>query len=183
MRKQAKKIAKDNTRDEEQGSDEDDVFKDPFIDDEDDDEEDDDNIEDDDVNDLDADFDKLNFIEDNDDANPNDKFNEDDIPDEEWDKRIREREDIIDDLEVDENEELKEEIAQTENYLNMPEKPYVPPRKKFVAKNYQEELEFRNEAYECFHRLRTKWSCLSFDVIMDNVGAQRKTVRRYVLLI
>lgn len=36
-----------------------------------------------------------------------------------------------------------------------------------------EELDFDNSAYIAFHRLRTEWPCLSFDIIPDKLGTGR----------
>jgi ribosome assembly protein RRB1 len=42
----------------------------------------------------------------------------------------------------------------------------------------EEELEFSNTAYAMFHRLNTEWPCLTLDVVRDDLGFNRTTVRR-----
>ena len=40
-----------------------------------------------------------------------------------------------------------------------------------------EQLEVDNTAYRMYHRLNVEWPCLSFDIIADNLGANRTRVR------
>ena len=39
-----------------------------------------------------------------------------------------------------------------------------------------EQLEVDNTAYRMYHRLNVEWPCLSFDIIADNLGANRTRV-------
>ena len=40
----------------------------------------------------------------------------------------------------------------------------------------EEQLEVDNTAYRMYHRLNVEWPCLSFDIIADNLGANRTRV-------
>lgn len=40
-----------------------------------------------------------------------------------------------------------------------------------------QELEYDSNAYDMFHKMSLEWSCLSFDIIRDNLGVQRSVVR------
>jgi ribosome assembly protein RRB1 len=40
-----------------------------------------------------------------------------------------------------------------------------------------ETLEYDSRFYEMYHSLNVEWPCLSFDIIPDKLGSQRKRVR------
>jgi ribosome assembly protein RRB1 len=43
-----------------------------------------------------------------------------------------------------------------------------------------EVLEADQSAYEMLHSMNVKWPCLSFDILLDNLGDDRKMVRNYL---
>ena len=45
-----------------------------------------------------------------------------------------------------------------------------------------ETLQYDSSAYSMFHSLSLDWPCLSFDVVRDNLGAQRTKARSNWLL-
>ena len=45
-----------------------------------------------------------------------------------------------------------------------------------------EVLEADQSAYEMLHSMNVKWPCLSFDILHDNLGEDRKTVYIYLCL-
>lgn len=65
-------------------------------------------------------------------------------------------------MEVDEKEEKDLEV-------------YLPGK----ALGKDEVLEADQSVYEMLHKLNVEWPCLSFDVLQDRLGDERKTVSVY----
>ena len=70
------------------------------------------------------------------------------------------------------DEYLYSDDAATEEELEEDMQVYLP------GQDLQEgeELVVDNSAYDMLHAMGVDWPCLSFDILSDNLGAQRKTV-------
>ncbi|RUS27457.1 hypothetical protein BC938DRAFT_483226, partial [Jimgerdemannia flammicorona] len=70
------------------------------------------------------------------------------------------------DEEEEEGEEKEDETAASENFqVYLPGQPLAT----------DEVLEADQTAYEMLHSLNVQWPCLSFDVLWDQLGEERKT--------
>ncbi len=78
-------------------------------------------------------------------------------------------EDPTDEIMLDEDEEEVQENVQV----------YLPGQELGES----EELVPDNTAYDCLHQLNVEWPCLSFDVLRDGLGNDRKTVRSFFFCI
>lgn len=71
-------------------------------------------------------------------------------------------------MEIDEEKENEDEDETKDDKL----KVYLPGQ----ALEQDEVLEVDQSAYEMLHSMDVQWPCLSFDVLWDRLGEERKSV-------
>ncbi|MCJ1379967.1 ribosome biosynthesis protein rrb1 [Xylographa soralifera] len=83
-----------------------------------------------------------------------------------------ESEDEIFEAGVDGRPDIEREAEESRDAMEVDQQTFIPGRSKLKA---GESLSPDTSTYEMFHTLSTPWPCLSFDVVWDSLGGNRKT--------